>query len=96
MHLSGISFSISTDSPIEPENPFSTLYYSEEFMSRKDAFEAYTLKGAEHIFQENSLGNIEKGYFADFFTLDKDLFLIPRNEILDTIPEQVYLGGKLL
>ncbi|MCK5849132.1 MAG: amidohydrolase family protein [Caldisericia bacterium] len=94
MYASDISFSLSTDSPIEPESPFSTLYYSEEFMPRAEAFESYTAKGAEHLFQETSLGIIEKGFFADFFTLNKDLFLIPRNEILDTIPEQVYLGGK--
>jgi hypothetical protein len=87
-------FSLSTDAPVESENPFQNIAYTEEFMSRKKAFYAYTIAGARQIYQENSLGMMAKGYIADFFVLNRDLFRISRKEIAFTIPEKVFLDGK--
>jgi predicted amidohydrolase YtcJ len=87
-------FSLSTDAPVESENPFQNIACAEEFMSRKRAFYAYTISGARQVYQENSLGILAKGYIADFFVLNRDLFRIPRKEMASTIPEKVFLDGK--
>ncbi|MDD4614029.1 MAG: amidohydrolase family protein [Caldisericia bacterium] len=87
-------FSLSTDSPVESENPFHNIAYAEEFMSRKKAFYAYTVAGARQVFQEKVLGMIAVGYTADFFVLNKDLFKMTKKELVSTIPNKVFLDGK--
>jgi predicted amidohydrolase YtcJ len=55
---------------------------------------AFTLHAAYAAFQENDLGSIEPGKFADFVVLSKDLMTIPMTEILTTHVIATYLNGK--
>jgi predicted amidohydrolase YtcJ len=63
-------------------------------MPRKKAFYAYTIAGARQVFQENMLGQLKKGYKADFFVLKKDLFTIPKEDLLSIQPYKVFFDGK--
>ncbi len=92
--LQNLLFSLSTDSPVESENPFHNLWHAENFMSRKKAFYAYTIAGARQVFQEKLLGQLKKGYKADFFVLKKDLFTIPKEDLLSIQPYKVFFDGN--
>jgi predicted amidohydrolase YtcJ len=92
--IQNLLYSLSTDSPVESENPFHNLWHAENYMSRKKAFYAYTIAGARQIFQENSLGQLKKGYKADFFVLKKDLFKIPKEELIPIQPYKVFFDGR--
>jgi predicted amidohydrolase YtcJ len=63
-------------------------------MSRKKVFYAYTIAEARQIFQENSLGQLKKGSKADFFILKKDLFDVPKDELIAMKPYKVFFDGK--
>lgn len=90
----GINFSLSTDSPIESLNPFINISAAERFMPRKESFFRYTVSGAKASFQEKKVGILEVGHFADAFVLSKDLFALSENELKETMPEKILLGGK--
>ncbi len=92
--MQNLLFSLSPDSPVESENPFHNLWHAENYMSRKKAFYAYTIAGARQVFQENLLGQLKKGYKADFFVLKKDLFTIPKEDLLSIQPYKVFFDGK--
>jgi predicted amidohydrolase YtcJ len=92
--MQNLLFSLSTDSPVESENPFHNMWHAENYMPRKKAFYAYTIAGARQVFQENMLGQLKKGYKADFFVLKKDLFTIPKEDLLSIQPYKVFFDGK--
>jgi predicted amidohydrolase YtcJ len=92
----GINFSLSTDSPIESLNPFLNIKVAEKFMPRKEAFYRYTLSGAKSSFQENKVGSLEVGNFADAFVLPIDIFKVSENELNNILPEKVLFNGKWL
>ncbi len=92
----GINFSLSTDSPIEYLNPFLNIKAAEKFMPRKEAFYRYTVSGAKSSFQENKVGSLEVGNFADAFVLPIDIFKVKENELNNILPEKVLFNGKWL
>ncbi len=92
--LAGIPYSLSTDSPVESENPFANLSASFDFFSRKEAFNAYTVSGARQVFRENDLGQIETGFLADFFLLKENIFSISKTSLNNVKPVCVFVDGK--
>jgi predicted amidohydrolase YtcJ len=52
-----------------------------------------TIWAAKSNFEEGEKGSIEKGKFADFIILDKDLMLAHQKEILKTTVLATYIGG---
>lgn len=94
MHSMGINLSFSTDSPIENLNPFTTLASSALWLDRKKAFYYYSIKAAESIFQDNKLGQLSNGSYADGFVLSKNLFTIPQSEISSIVPEMTLFHGQ--
>ncbi len=82
----GVRTSISTDAPVEGANPFKNLYVATtrrsikhptappfnptEAFHLKDAIEAYTSVPAAFSYQESELGQIKKGYMADFVVVE--------------------------
>ena len=88
-----------SDFPVELSNPFHGLYaavsrqdrnnlpeggwYIEEAMTRAEALYSFTLAAAYAAHQENRLGSLEPGKWADFILIDRDYFSIPVDQIDD-------------
>ncbi|MGC9114826.1 MAG: amidohydrolase [Fervidicoccaceae archaeon] len=84
---SGISVGFSTDSPVEPLDPFLTVdaavnrgknegielfeVTKHERLSTEEALHCYT-KGSASLLREESIGTLEEGKKADFIVLDRD------------------------
>eukprot|EP01084_Bolivina_argentea_P175663 304160_1 len=68
-------------------------------VSLYQAIKGYTIDAAYAAFQEDRLGSITEGKFADFIVIDRDLFDLDSsdyNQILDTVVLRTYLGGNIV
>lgn len=99
-----------SDFPVEHSNPFFGLYsavtrqdhdgnppegwYPEESLSRAQALRAFTIDAAYAAFQEDVLGSLEPGKWADFIIIDRDYFEIPVSEIWQTEVEETWVAGE--
>jgi len=99
-----------SDFPVEDVNPFYGLYsavtrqdhegmppggwYSEHKMSRIEALRAFTLDAAYAGHQEDVLGTLEPGKWADFILIDKDYFEIPASEIWEIEVLETWVKGE--
>jgi predicted amidohydrolase YtcJ len=54
----------------------------------------YTINAAYANHQEESLGGLEKGKWADFILIDQNIFTIPKKDIWKTTVLQTWLAGK--
>jgi len=96
---------LGTDFPIEKIDPLLTFYAAvsrkdihsypekgfqiDEALTREEALKGITLWAAYSAFEEDKKGSIEKGKFADFVVLDKDIMhcetiQIPKAKVLYT------------
>ncbi|MGO9931206.1 MAG: amidohydrolase [Steroidobacteraceae bacterium] len=99
-----------SDFPVESDNPFFGLHaavtrtdhanqppggwHPEQAMTLLEAFRAFTLNAAYAEHQENTLGSLEPGKWADFIVIDRDLFKIPPADIWKIRVEQTWLAGE--
>ena len=90
-----IPFSISSDAPVETMNPFQILSYAERFMSRKEAFFAFTVAGAKQSHFPNLLGVLKPGSYADGFILPYDLFTVSPELLANTLPSHLLSNGEI-
>lgn len=106
----GIMLTGSSDSPVEPYDPFLGIYsivcrqdltgkpesgwYPKERVSVYDALCLYTKNAAYSSYEENYKGTIEVGKFADFIVADADPFTIEPRKIKAIKVMQTYLGGQ--
>jgi predicted amidohydrolase YtcJ len=65
-------------------------------ISREDALIAHTRKNAFLVFQENNLGSIQPGKFADLLVLDRDYLTVPADQIKDIKPVMTMVGGRVV
>ena len=109
---SGAVIASGSDFPVELPNPFHGLYaavtrqdragmpedgwYPDQAISRAEALHSYTLAAAYAAHQEDRLGSLEPGKWADFIVVDRDYFEIPAAEIDDIRVLQTWVGGRLV
>jgi predicted amidohydrolase YtcJ len=101
---------LGTDFPVEDISPFKTFhsavfrtdakeypnggYQMENALTRQEALRGMTIWAAKSNFEENEKGSLEKGKFADFIILDKDIMTIDAKEILTTSVLATYINGE--
>lgn len=101
---------LGTDFPVEDISPFKTFYAAvfrmdakgypeggfqmENALSRKEAIRGMTIWAAKSNFEEDEKGSLEKGKWADFIILNKDLMTIDAKDVLNTSVLSTYIGGK--
>ncbi len=109
---SGAVIASGSDFPVELPNPFLGLYaavtrqdtdgdpdggwYADQALTRAEALHSFTLGAAFAAHQEDRLGSLEAGKWADFIVVDRDYFEIPVAEIDDIRVLQTWVGGKLV
>ena len=101
---------LGTDFPVEDIRPFKTFYAAvfrqdvksypkdgyqmENALSRENALRGMTIWAAKSNFEEDEKGSLEKGKFADFIILDKDLMTMNQKEVLQTKVLATYINGE--
>ncbi|HMU47932.1 MAG TPA: amidohydrolase [Chitinophagaceae bacterium] len=101
---------LGTDFPVEDISPFKTFYAAvvrkdskgwpaEGFqvfdaLTREEALRGMTIWAAKANFEEAEKGSIEKGKFADFVILDRDLMKESDNNLLNIQVLKTFLDGK--
>ncbi|MGG0409172.1 amidohydrolase [Peribacillus simplex] len=71
-------------------------WHPEQKLTLAEALQAYTYGSAYGCFREHELGTIEEGKLADLVVLDRNLFDIPENEVLETKVELTINDGKVV
>lgn len=68
----------------------------EQCVTLAEALKSYTYGSACALNREHELGTLEVGKLADIVVIDRNLFDIPAEEILDAMPEMTMVGGKVV
>ncbi|TMI63033.1 MAG: amidohydrolase [Bacteroidetes bacterium] len=101
---------LGTDFPVEDISTFKTFYAAvirkdakgwpengyqiENALSREETLRGMTIWAAKSNFEEHEKGSLEKGKFADFIILDKDLMKANEKELLEIKVVKTFLGGE--
>lgn len=109
---SGVHLAFGTDWDVEPLDPRLGIYaavsrelpaggpaggwHPDEKLSLAEAIEIYTLGSAYAEFQEKMKGSIVPGKWADLAVMEKNLFEIPKKDILKTAVAMTILAGKII
>lgn len=99
-----------SDFPVEDVNPFYGLYsavtrqdhsgqppegwYPEQAKDRIEAFRSFTLDAAYTAHQEDVIGSLETGKWADFIIIDRDFFTVPESEIWQINVLETWVAGE--
>lgn len=108
----GARLAFGTDYSVEPLEPMEGLYaavtrkdrlgeagdgwFPEQKLSMEEAIEGYTLGGAYAQFMEDRKGMLKKGYLADMVLVNQDLLTIPEEDIMKTLVDYTFVGGKVV
>jgi predicted amidohydrolase YtcJ len=99
-----------SDFPVELANAFHGIHASvtrqsqdnqpaggwlpEQKLSLTEALRSFTVDAAYGAFQENSLGTLAPGSWADFILIDRDIFNIPAEQLWQVEVEKTFVNGK--
>jgi predicted amidohydrolase YtcJ len=106
----GVVLANGSDFPVELSNPFHGLYasvtrqsrggepdggwYADQSLTRAETLHSFTLAGAYAARQEDRLGSLEPGKWADFIVIDRNYFTVPAAEIDDIVVIETWVGGQ--
>jgi hypothetical protein len=106
---SGIVWGLGSDATaVTTSNPFYTLSFAvtgrmiggrkvnRQSISREQALIAHTRSNAHFVFQENNIGSLAPGKYADLLVLDHDYFAVPPAQIKDIKPLMTMVGGRIV
>ena len=71
-------------------------WFPEQRMTRQEALLHLTAWGAYANFQEDVVGSITEGKYADLVVLSQDIMTVPDEAILDTTVLLTFVGGELV
>jgi predicted amidohydrolase YtcJ len=71
-------------------------WFPEQKLSVWESVYYYTVGSAYGEHMENLKGSLAPGRFADFVVLDRDLFTIPHDQILQTKVDYTFVGGRIV
>ncbi len=107
---SGAILANGSDFPVELSNPFHGFsasvtragrdgepeggWYADQALSRAETLHSFTLAAAYAAHQEDRLGSLEAGKWADFIVIDRDFFEVPEAEIDDIQVLQTWIAGE--
>jgi predicted amidohydrolase YtcJ len=107
----GLVIPCGSDFPVESNNPLLGIYaavtrqdpegwpeggwFPGQRMTIEEAIRGFTIWAAYSAFQEDVLGSIEVGKYADFTVLDKDILEIDPKEILTAKTVYTIVGGQI-
>ena len=99
-----------SDFPVESANPFLGFYasitrkdiqgnplsgwYSNEAMDRVQTLKSFTIDAAFAGFQEDVLGSLEPGKWADFIIIDQDIMMAPDSMLWQTKVLETWVAGE--
>ncbi|MBT8113903.1 MAG: amidohydrolase [Arenicella sp.] len=108
----GVPLALGSDFPVEKADPILGFYaavtrqdtkgwpdggwYADQKLTRQQALYGFTLGAAYAAFQEDQIGSIEAGKFADFIVLSQDIMQIPAGQIPATKILATYLNGQAI
>ncbi len=106
----GVIIPNGSDFPVELVNPLLSFHaaiarqdgddypvggwYPEQRMTRDEALRSMTLWPAKAAFQEQVLGSLTAGKYADFVVLDQDIMRVAPELVLRTNVVQTWVGGS--
>jgi predicted amidohydrolase YtcJ len=106
----GVIIPNGSDFPVEAVNPLLSFHsavarqdaanwppggwFPEQRMTRDEALKSMTIWPAYAAFQEQIMGSLSPGKFADFVILDRDIMTAPDTEILGATVVATYIGGR--
>lgn len=106
---SGILWGLGSDATaVTTSNPFYTLSFAvtgkmigghhvnRQSITREEALIAHTRNNAYILFQENNIGALATGKYADLLVLDRDYFTVPADQIKDIRPLMTMVGGRMV
>jgi predicted amidohydrolase YtcJ len=111
MIANGVPLAFGSDFPVESPNPFPGLaaatsrqdpegrppggWLPEQRLSLEQALAAFTRGAAYAGFAEDRIGSLEKGRWADFILVDRDIFDVPTpRQLRETKVEETWMAGK--
>ncbi|WP_198362185.1 amidohydrolase [Thermococcus barossii] len=105
----GIPFGLGTDSPVEPLDPWETVYAAvtrgkyenlplaaltgDEALGLEETLHAYTA-GSAQVLMDEELGTLEEGKLADFIVVSTDPFEVDEKELRRIRVLETYVGGE--
>lgn len=107
----GAALAFGSDCPVEPLDVLAGLHaavtrqraegtppggwYPEQCLTLSEAVQAYTLGAAYAAGREAELGTLAPGKLADITVLDRDIFALPAEALLDTAVQATIVGGTV-
>jgi predicted amidohydrolase YtcJ len=101
---------LGTDFPVEDISPFKTFYAAvarkdakgwppggfqmENALTRQEALRGMTIWAAKANFEETEKGSLERGKFADFIILNKDIMKTEEGQLLNVNVLKTFVGGE--
>ncbi len=106
----GTVLAFGSDAPVESPNPFAAIHaavtrlpngftdldgwYPEQRITLEQALQGYTEGPAYASNQENSVGKLIEGYFADLIVLEEDPYLVPQQRLPELKTSATMIAGK--